>query len=373
MSRRAAALVPLKSAPLAPAGPALEQCAGRFLAWFRFIRQRSESTLGAYGQDLSTFLTFAREAGLVAPGDVTFRELEVYLGWLQQRRGVKAVTANRHLHCLRSFWRYLVREGLAATNPAADVFMLKRPRRLPKYLTIPEQERVLDVLGRDTSLTGRRDLAMVTTMLFAGLRVEEAARLRVQDVDLEDGTLRVIGKGDKQRELPIVPRLAKILGPYLAEVRPALVSRRMGTVYQPQGRRTTWTAQWSIDGRRVFRRGLSREEAEALVAREAPQPPEAPWVFVNASPTNAYRVHRGDAPLLTRSIFARVHRKVAIIVGRSVSPHVLRHSFATRLRTNGADLQLIQEALGHESIMTTTIYAHLATSKRKDELARLLE
>jgi site-specific recombinase XerD len=313
--------------------------------WLKLIRKRSPNTIAAYGHDLRCFLDFADRAALTTPEQVTFRELEMYLGWIQHDRGASARTANRRLHCLRTFWRYLVREGITPSNPAADVFMLATPRRLPKFLTIPEQERALDVLGRDTTLRGQRDLALVAVGLFCGLRVAELASLKVSDIDLDGGTLRVVGKGDKEREVPIVPRLAAILGPYLETTRPALIGRPV----------------WPEGMKRLARRGVGTETLEG------------PHVFVNAAHRGAWRLTRRGAALETRSIFSTVRHKLSVIVGRPVSPHVLRHSFATRLRTNGADLQLIQEALGHASITTTTIYAHISTSKRKAELARFLE
>jgi len=372
------ALVPVNTPQrLAPrADPhALATLARRFLMWFRLIRQRSENTLRAYQLDLECFLSFADRAGLVAPEQVTFRELEMYLAWLQHERHVKPRTANRHLHCLRSFWRYLVREGLATTNPAADVFMLKTARRLPKFLTIPEQERAIEVLSRDTTLRGQRDHALVATGLFCGLRVAELATLKVSDIDFETGTLRAVGKGDKEREVPIIPRLAAILRAYLGRTRPLLVSRPMGSLYRPAGQ-MVWVASYWKDGTLKQRRSTrTRDEAaaRAFLASVAEQPPEAPWVFVNASPKNAHRVRRGGQTLLTRSLFQAIRKKLGIIVGRPMSPHTLRHSFATRLRTNGADLQLIQEALGHADIKTTTIYAHITTATRKAEITRFLE
>lgn len=345
MSRALAPVIPQVLAPHAADSHSLAALAPRFLMWFRLIRRRSENTLRAYQLDLERFLSFADRAGLATPGQVTFRELEMYLGWLQHEHHVRPTTANRHLHCLRSFWRYLVREGLAATNPAADVFMLKTAKRLPKFLTIPEQERALAVLSRDTTLRGQRDRALIATGLFCGLRVAELAALKVSDIDLEAGTLRVVGKGDKEREVPIVPRLGTILRAYLGTTRPALLTRPIG--------------------RRAARR--------VLAGQGRAEPLEGPYVFINASPTNSNRLRRGREALVTRSLFWTIRNKLSVIVGRPVSPHVLRHSFAARLRTNGADLQLIQEALGHANITTTTIYAHISTAKRKAEITRFLE
>jgi site-specific recombinase XerD len=149
----------------------------------------------------------------------------------------------------------------------------------------------------------------------------------------------------------------------------------MGMIYRDRRHPTTWRAKFWRDGRRVHVSTRSRDEAEAraFLAPEAEQPPEAPWMFVNAHPLNCHRLHRGGQALLTRSIFHVVRNKVGPIVGRKASPHVLRHSFASRLRENGAPLELIQEALGHASMNTTMAYSHITTAKRKAELARFLE
>jgi site-specific recombinase XerD len=349
--------------------------AARFLQWFRFVRERSENTVTAYGQDLGSFLRFCAEGGLARPDDVTFRHVELYLGWLRQVKQAKATTANRHLHCLRAFYRYLVREGVTTSNPAADAFSLKTRRRLPTYLTIPEQERVLEALIRDHTPAGQRDLALVAVMLFCGLRVEEVVNLRLEHVDLDGERLRVVqGKGDKDRELPIIPRLRGILAAYLSDGRPRLVSAPTGRVYKPRARSTLWRMQYWENGRDCDRRTGATTEADArcVLARTAPQSTDAGWFFVNANEKHGHRVRRNGEPLLTRSIYALIARKIAPMVGKKLHPHALRHSFASRLRENGADLQLIQEALGHSDIRTTTIYAHITTAKRTQELARLL-
>ena len=264
---------------------------------------------------------------------MTFRHIEFYLGWLQKERGVKPQSANRHLHALRSLYRYLVREEIVTTNPAADCFMLPTRKKLPGYLTVPEQEKCLAALAEDRPFLGRRDYALVATGLFTGLRCAELAALELAHVNLEAGRLRVVnGKGSKDRELLVVPRLAAILREYLAEIRPALVGRPLIRV-----------------------------------------PAAVPFVFVNAHPTGSHRLRRAGQALHGRSIWHLIHRAVVPVIGRPVHPHMLRHSFASRLRENGAGLQVIQEALGHANINTTTMYAHLTTNRRRQELARLLE
>jgi site-specific recombinase XerD len=276
------------------------------------------------------------------------------LGWLQAERGLAASSANRHLHALRTFWQYLVREGIATTNPGMDAFMLPTQKKLPAYLTIPEQEHVLTVLSEDHSSLGRRAFTLVATGLFTGLRCAELAALQVQHVNLDAGWLRVInGKGGKDRELPIVPRLEAIVREYLEKVRPQLVGRPLGYLAAPSAKdRNTWRLEKYVNGRVVCRNlgTRSREEAERRRAELSPAPPPPPFVFVNAHPTGGQRVRRAGQALLTKTVFQLVRRAVSPIIGRPVHPHMLRHSFATRLYEKGGDLLLIRDAMGHASI-----------------------
>jgi len=374
----------VKAAPpplLISADDSLASHAARFLQWLRFVRERSDDTVAAYGYDLASFLRFCADGGLVRPADVKVRHIELYMAWLRQtprrRRGPgkhSAATANRHLGALRAFFVYLVREEILVGSPAAHAFVLRTGRRLPTYLTIPEQEHLLDVLMRDHSPTGQRDLAIVAIFLFAGLRLSEVTHLRLEHVDLVGQRLRVVaGKGDKDRELPIVPRLRGILAAYLSDGRPRLVSRPVGCITPPRprpGRQPTWAVRYSQDGHTVYRPVRTEAEARRVLEREAPRPKDDDWFFVHAK--NGYRLKREGEPLESRTIHFLVRTKVVPIVGRPLHPHALRHSFASRLRENGADLQLIQEALGHSNISTTTIYAHLSTTKRRMDISRFL-
>jgi integrase/recombinase XerC len=345
-----------------------------FLRWFQFVRMRSPNTIAAYGFDLRIFLEFAQKAKLEGPADVRFQHIEFYLGYLRLDRGSSVATANRHLHTLRDFWRYLIREGLATGNPAADVFVLPQEHRLPTYLTIPQQEQLLTVLEAAEGLAAERDLALVTTDLFAGLRCSELANLQLSHLDFEAKILRVIqGKGRKDRELPIVPRLERVLRPYVEVTRPQLVTRLAGFIQDPHpGFTRHWhVIQWIDQQRQPAIRAGSREEAEQVLRAQQPPRAASPYVFVNAQ--KGYRPDRIAQPIGGRGLYYIIRRVVEPILGTHVHPHMLRHSFATRLRTNGADLQIIQEALGHASMSPTTMYAHMATPKRLAELTKFLK
>jgi site-specific recombinase XerD len=362
-----------QTSSLATQGPPLAQHAERFLAHFRFVRRRSDNTIAAYARDLSSFLAFAERAGLARPEDVDFEHVELYLGAIQHERGVSPRTANRHLHCLRSFWTWMKRYKLASDNPPADCFLLPTAKPMPRYLTIPQQEQALTVLEALSGLTAQRNLALVTTDLFTGLRLSELANLQLPHVDFEAKILRVVqGKGAKDRELPIVPRLERVLRPYIEDTRPQLVGRPFGHVRRPsRSGHKYWHVLQYVDGARQVHRASSQEDAERLRGELMPLPPETPYVFVHAA--NQHRSHGQGRPLVARGLHHLIRSILEPIVGFHVHPHMLRHSFATRLRTNGADLQIIQEALGHTDIRTTTMYAHLATPQRLADLARLLE
>ena len=297
-----------------------------FLVWLELVRGRSPRTIEDYGHDLRAFLTFCGRVGLHTPRLVTFREIEVYVAWLQRERGVGPVTVNRHLNALRSFWTYLVREGLAMSNPGKSVFSLKTPARVPRYLSVEDQERVLAALSRNLSPLGLRAFAVVATGLFTGVRSAELRAIRVADVDLGAGVLRVIGKGNRERELPVVPRLTAILLRYLRVGRPRLL------------------------------RGL-----------------DCPWLFVAArGGRRGLGQSPGRPPMGEEALTGLLRSRVDSLVGSRVRFHMFRHSFASRLREAGADLQFIQEILGHAHLSTTAIYAHLSTARRRAELARLL-
>jgi len=377
------------STALAPLGASglltLRDLMPRFLVWFRFVRQRPASTVDSYGFDLRTFLEFCDRVGLSRADQISFREVEMYLAWLRHERKDKPTTANRHLQALRSFWKWLIREGHALGNPAADVPSLPTPQRLPTWLPIHEQEKLLGKLGQDLTLLGRRDHAMIATFLLTGVRCAEMASLRLEDLDLTNGTLRVVGKGNKEREAVIIPRLARILEDYVQTVRPELgVVRPRGHLRKNHRPPTTkrdrrvWVAEYMREGRRVT---FNTRTTDRLIARARMAEQLAGLVVRQTSPYLFIRAHRGGSrfrvkeglPMVSRAVYRIVRERLSAMLGRPVHPHVLRHSYASRLRENGADLQLIAESLGHADLDTVMVYAHLNPKKRREDLARYLE
>jgi site-specific recombinase XerD len=195
-------------------------------------------------------------------------------------------------------------------------------------------------------------------------------------LNLETGILQVIdGKGRKDRELPIIPRLERILRPYLEVMRPGLITLPAGYIAAP--RRKKGERSWAIvqtfpnGARKRVARAPSREEAERLRAATPSSLSANPYVFVRGSAQ--WLPKHGVAPLGPRTIFMTIRRLCQAVLNRKVHPHMLRHSFASRLRENGADLQDIREALGHAVITTTTMYAHLTTRRQREKVAEYLK
>jgi integrase/recombinase XerC len=267
-----------------------------FLEHLAAERGASGHTLRSYGADLREFSDFLRREGAGGLPATDARLLRGYLAWLH-RRGLARTSISRKLASVRSCLRFLVRRGWMARNPARDVRSPRPGRRLPSFLPKDESAALLDLGDRDSPLA-RRDAAIVELLYAAGLRVAECAGLDLDDLDRAQGTVRVLGKGRKERMVPV------------------------GEI------------------------ALDALEAH-LTARGTAKGP----LFRNA---------RGGR-LTARSIRDIVRRRArAAGLTRRVTPHTLRHTFATHMLGEGADLRLIQELLGHERLSTTQRYTHVS-------------
>jgi integrase/recombinase XerC len=277
-----------------------------FLGHLAHERQASPHTLHAYEDDLNQFAAYLSEvAGEVDPTRVDARRLRSYAAWLGTR-AYAASTVARRLASLRSFYRYQRRQGAVGIDPAGGLRNPKQPKRLPQLLGADEVARLLDSIPTAEPL-GLRDRAMFEVLYGGGLRVGELVGLDLPDLDLEQGLVRVRGKGRRERLAPIGAVAAAWLGRWLAARRPA-------------------------------------RAAEAAV-------------FLN---------HRGTR-LSTRSVGRLLD---GYLKGQGFdpasSPHTLRHSFATHLLDRGADLRSVQELLGHRSLTTTQIYTHVTGGRLLD-------
>jgi integrase/recombinase XerD len=291
---------------VAPAGAPLSRSAEEFLSWLAVEQGRSRNTLAAYRRDLRAFERFLADTGR----SVEAADMAAVEEHLARRRaeGISAASLSRQLAALRGLYRFRVEEGLASADPTADVEGPPLPRRLPKALSEPEVAALLAAAGGDDPLS-RRDLAVLEVLYGTGMRVSELGALSLGDLGSESGLVRVVGKGDKERLVPLGRHAAAALERWLgAGGRPELAPRR-----------------WA-------RRG----DAEA--------------VFLNA---------RGGR--LTRQGIWGVLKKRARLAGLEdkVHPHVLRHSCATHMLAHGADIRVVQELLGHVSIATTQAYTRV--------------
>jgi len=298
--------------------PALTEHLHEFLRFIALNRNASEHTVRAYESDLAQFLDHTAAAAGVEPAALRAADLDraairAFLGELH-RAGVSRATAARKLAAVRTWLRYLRREGAIDDDPGALVPTPKRDIRMPSHLSESEMDALIGAAGSDEPL-GRRDRAILELFYASGLRLSELAGLDLDDVNLSARMVRVLGKGRKERLVPFNASTAKAIRVYLGE-REALV------------------------------RGLDRRDAR----RSNP-------LFVN---------YRGGR-LTARSIDRLVRRYVAASSARlGISPHALRHSFATHLLQRGADLRTIQELLGHARLSTTQRYTHVNAAQLLD-------
>jgi integrase/recombinase XerD len=261
-------------------------------------------TVEAYRRDLFALADWLEHS----PASVTTEELERYLAELRAA-GLSGATVARRVASLRSFFRHLVLIGAADANPAADLVLPRRTRRLPRALSPSEAERLIDAAAGTTPRT-LRDRALVELLYGAGLRVSEAVGLEKGGVDLDQRLVRTIGKGGKERVVPVGRQAVEALRRYLGRGRPHLDRRHR------------------------------------------------PELFLNA---------QGGA--LTRAGAFLILRKLAAKAGlepERVHPHLLRHSFATHLLEGGADLRSVQEMLGHADLATTELYTHVTDRRRRE-------
>ncbi|MBI5904266.1 MAG: site-specific tyrosine recombinase XerD [Deltaproteobacteria bacterium] len=297
-----------------------------FLLHLSTERRLSPNTLESYGADLRRFVDFLEEKGI----DARAFSRSGFLAYLTGLRegGLSARSSARHVSTLRSFYRFLVREGRLDEDPISEVRAPRIGRPLPNLLTFSEVERLL-AAPDGARAEGRRDRAILYLMYATGLRVSEIVSLRLENLvenrdDPESSFLRVIGKGSKERMVPVAPIAFDVLREYLRNGRPELLGNR------------------SSNHLFATRRGR------------------------NLPPS----VRRGgrDRPLITRqTVWNRIAfwaREAGI--SHRISPHALRHSFASHLLERGADLRVVQVLLGHADIATTQIYTHVTSERLRD-------
>lgn len=272
-----------------------------FLRYLEAERNASPHTLNNYAKDLQQFVLFLEQQQIDSPATVTYLNVRMFLAKLNEQEYAKR-SVSRKLSALRTFYTYLLREGLVESSPFSYIRTPKQDKKLPKFLYVEQMEALLGAPDTDTPI-GLRDRAIMELLYASGIRVSELVRLDLSSIDLDNGIALVYGKGAKERYVPIGE--------------PAVDAIRM------------YTEQ----------------------AREA---------LVKADDEDALFVNYAGGRLTDRSVRRMLDKYITQVAGvQSISPHMFRHSFATHMLEAGADLRTVQELLGHVNLSTTQIYTHV--------------
>ncbi len=277
----------------------MRQLKNKFLSYITNERNYSANTAAAYSGDLDEFIRFLEKKKAKEVDPVTIREFVVGMSG----RNFSKATMERKIATLKSFFKFLKREGLYKTNPASGISFPRKEKKLPRFLEENEVRHLLDSVNIKEK-NGARDLAVLELLYSTGMRVGELSGLKVKDLDLANAIVRVFGKGSKERIVPVGSKAVDAAGAYLA---------------------------------------VRTQDSE--------------WLFTNDK----------GGQLDQRMVRFLVDKQVkAACLSKNISPHSLRHSFATHLLNHGADLRSVQELLGHSNLTTTQIYTHVTTERLKE-------
>lgn len=287
----------------------LDFLADQYINYLLVEKGLGKKTLVAYSRDLARYFNFMKQESIDGPGE---NDTALILKHLiaMKTDGLGARSRARHLVAIRGFYRFLVQEKVIRTDPSRTIDLPKNGLKLPEVLSTDDVNRLLEAPGSETP-KGLRNTAMLELLYASGLRVSELVNLKLLDINLEAGFVRVFGKGSKERIVPMGTRAVDALQVYLATGRPGLLKADL----------------------------------------------TSPHLFVA----------RAGKPM-TRQGFWKLLRKYALEAGltQRVSPHSLRHSFASHLLEGGADLRAVQVMLGHVDISTTQIYTHVAMERLRE-------
>jgi len=281
-----------------------------YLHYLRVEKHLAKNTLEAYSRDLGYWFTFIKKRRITSWKKTEKDHFLEFAMYRRQEEKISASTLSRNLVAIRNFYQYLKNEEYISSNPSANLDLPKLGFKLPKYLTLREVDLLLDVRGQKLSAKEARNYTMLQLLYATGLRVSELVNLKLNDVNLQSGYVLAFGKGSKERYVPVGKVAIKVLEDYYNEHRPKLLKGRT-----------------------------------------------SPYVFLGPS---------GKA--ITRQTFWKYLKKLATQCGikKTISPHVIRHSFATHLLENGADLRSVQIMLGHADISTTQIYTHVTRERLRE-------
>lgn len=298
--------------------PTLTEAVSGYLDHLAIERGLATNTLSSYRRDLRRYLAFCTHLGLTAPDQVTDRHLAQFAGQLRtgdaEHQALAASSAARTVVAVRGFHRFARSEGWTASDPALAVKPAPSPKRLPKSLSVEQVESLLGATGEGRTARELRDRALLEFLYGTGARISEATGLDVDDLDLTDGAVRLRGKGGKERMVPLGQFASEALRSYLIRGRAGLLAGGTGS----------------------------------------------PAVFLNV---RGGRLSRQSAWTVLQQAAARAGLDAA------VSPHTLRHSFATHLLDGGADVRVVQELLGHASVTTTQIYTLVTIDRLREVYA----
>ena len=274
----------------------------KYLDYLRYERKLSNNTILSYENDLKDLCNFFKDNII----NITYQDLVKYINSLSK---LNPRSIAHHITVINSFYSFLVLNEDIKVNPAENLSIPKLPKKLPQFLTIEEINKLLDIELKDAY--SYRNKAMLETLYATGLRISELINLRFSNIDLNNNLIRVMGKGSKERMVPINDIATKYLKVYINNYRNEILKLK-----------------------------------------------QSDYLFIS----NAKKA-------ITRQGFFKIIKKECKRAGitKDVSPHVLRHSFATHLLANGADLRVIQELLGHSNIVTTEIYTHVVNDKIKKD------
>lgn len=283
-----------------------------FMAYLSVEKNFSDYTVAAYKSDLISFFIWNNNK---SPETVTYNQLREYLHFIQ-KFNYKKTTVARKIASLRTFFKYLYKSQFIQTNPAESISAPKKPKALPKFLTEDEMNRILDNIKTDTP-AGLRNKAILELLAATGMRVSELSNLDFENLNLDENEITVFGKGAKERIVLVSERAKKYLTQYIEVARP-------------------------------------------LIMKDAPnnELTNSSPVFINKT---GYRLQSKTIRVVINDLVDKLQ------LPKHVTPHVFRHSFATRMLEHGADLRVVQELLGHASISNTQIYTHVSVQHLKDE------
>ena len=283
-----------------------------FIAYLSVEKNFSDYTVAAYKSDLVSFFIWNNKQN---PENVTYNQLREYLHFIQ-KFNYKKTTVARKIASLRTFFKYLYKSQFIESNPAENISAPKKPKALPKFLTEDEMNRILDNVNIDTP-AGLRNKAILELLSATGMRVSELSNLNFEHLNLDENEITVFSKGAKERIVLISERAKKYLMQYIELARP-------------------------------------------LIIKDAPnkETTNSSPVFVNKT---GFRLQNKTIRVVINELVDKLQ------LPKHVTPHVFRHSFATRMLEHGADLRVVQELLGHASISNTQIYTHVSVQHLKDE------